>query len=181
MDAEYFEEIRQELHAGAEDYEHPFRFFTLGTVGLDPIARLRTVVLREVTEQLDLIFFTDLRSKKIMHLKENNKVGLLFYHPKLRLQLKIEGLATIYKDQATHQKYWDSIAPQFRRDYESTTAPGTEIENPAEIEYLSEKNHFCMVQTTPFKIEYLKLGSPNHVRIRFSRVEGLWKSEFLVP
>lgn len=181
MNSEYFSEIREDLNSGAKDYEHPFHCFTLGTVGLERMARLRTLVLREVTADLKLRFFTDRRSKKIMHLKENNKVGLLFYNPKKQLQVKIEGLAEIFKDQEYLAPFWKEINAEGQKDYTTVTPPGSELTKPEALSYLPNTNFFCMVEITPYKIEYLKLGKPHHLRIRFSTDGDHWSSEYLVP
>lgn len=177
----YWDELTQDLEKGATDKGHPFHNFTFGTVGLDHTARLRTVVLRKISSELHLIVFTDDRSKKIVHIKENNKVGLLFYDPHKMLQIRIEGIATILRDPETKEKYWGTIEPRSKKDYTTTSPPGSIIPNPEAIEYLDNKNHFCAVEIIPIKIEYLKLQSPNHLRLRFSREHNNWDAEFLVP
>ena len=70
------------MQNGAYEKGHPFHYFTLATLGVDKFARLRLVALRNVSEDLKLTFFTDKRSKKVLHINENNRVGLLFYNPK---------------------------------------------------------------------------------------------------
>ncbi len=177
----HFDELLLELHKGASEKDHPFHYFCLGTVGLDGLARLRTIALREITEDLQLFFFTDYRSKKIIHLKENNKVGLLFYHPKKFLQLRIEGLAKIHSNESYTKQYWNSVNAGNKKDYTTTEAPGSRLSDPQRIDYLNDKHYFCIVEVTPFKIEYLKLEQPNHLRVRFSKKGELWHSEFLVP
>jgi len=177
----FFNEMREELQKGATEKDHPFRYFTLGTVGLDHMARLRTIVLRKITDELQLVFFTDDRSKKIIHLNENNKVGLLFYHPEKLLQLKVEGLATIYKDEASKMKYWSGVQLKDRTMYSTTSAPGSTIEAPDRVEYLHNEDHFCIVEVTPYRIEYLKLNDPDHLRIQYTRDDDRWNSEYLVP
>ncbi len=181
MTQQFLEEARQELQKGLVKKGHPFRFFTLATVGLDPMARLRTVVLRKIKDDFKLIFYTDKRSKKITHITENPKVSLLFYHPKLMLQLKIEGRAKVITDEVVLKTYWHGIQPNSRKDYITEQAPGSDLKNPDELQYLNEENHFCMVEIEPFKIEYLKLKRPNHLRVRFSKNNDTWKGEFLVP
>ena len=175
------DDLMEELQNGATQKGHPFRYFTLGTVGLDRLARLRTVVLRKVSEDLKLTFYTDSRSKKIIHLKENNKVGLLFYHPDKLLQFRVEGLAMVFKDEASNKEVWEAIDPKSRKEYSTTMAPGTELEDPGQLQYLEGKSNFCVVEVTPFKIEYLKLQQPHHLRIRFSFRNGKWSSDYLVP
>ncbi|NJB70529.1 pyridoxine/pyridoxamine 5'-phosphate oxidase [Saonia flava] len=181
MATPFFTELKEELKAGVSVKGHPFRFFTLGTVGLERMARLRTVVLRELTPELQLIFYTDRRSKKILHIKENNRVSLLFYHPEKLLQLKIEGIASIFTSDDKKKKVWQNLNAKSKKAYTSSMAPGSSITNFNEIEYLKKEDFFCWVEVEPFKIEYLKLSEPHHTRIRFSRMDTDWESEFLVP
>lgn len=181
MTEQYLEEAISELEKSLVKKGHPFRYFTLATAGLDAMARLRTVVLRKVTPDLKLVFYTDRRSKKITHITENPKVSLLFYHPKLMLQLKIEGKASFVKDEEVLKTYWNGIQPNSRKDYITQQPPGSTITNPDDVEYLNEENHFCMIEIEPFKIEYLKLKRPNHLRVRFAKDTNNWEGEFLVP
>ncbi|MFS4467642.1 pyridoxamine 5'-phosphate oxidase family protein [Maribacter sp. 2210JD10-5] len=181
MTETFWQELTEELKKSTIKKGHPFRYFTLATVGLGNMARLRTVVLRQVKADLGLIFYTDRRSKKIIHIKENNKVSLLFYHPKKLMQLKIEGTATPITDKETLHKYWNGVQSSSRKDYITKNAPGSEIDNPDHVEYLENENYFCMVEIEPIKIEYLKLKRPNHLRVRFSKENRGWNGEFLVP
>jgi len=177
----FFQELEVELRKGTSTKGHPFRYFTLGTVGLGHTARLRTVVLRRVSEDFKLVFYTDRRSKKIGHIKENNAVSLLFYHPKQLLQLKIEGKASIVSDPEELQTYWSGVQPASRKDYTTITAPGSPISNPDNIAYLEDKNFFTIVEIALSKIEYLKLKRPNHLRVLFTKEDDKWHGEFLVP
>ncbi len=181
MGTDYFEQISQELLKGPTEKDHPFRYFTFATVGLDHVARLRTVVMREVDSDLNIIFFTDKRSKKITHIKENNKVSLLLYHPEKLMQLRIEGIADFKSDEATKKAYWSSIPELAKKDYTTLKSPGSTIASPGKLEYLPSENHFCIVKITPFKIEYLQLGIPDHTRVYFSKLDYGWEGEFLVP
>lgn len=181
MITSFFKELEDELKKGTSKKGHPFRYCTLGTVGLGTTARLRTIVVRRVSDDLKLVFYTDKRSKKIGHIKENNTVSLLFYHSKKLLQLRIEGKAKIVSDAEDLQKYWSGVQPASRKDYTTTLAPGSPVSDPDAIEYLEEKNHFAIVEIEPFKIEYLKLKRSNHLRILFSKEDGEWGREFLIP
>jgi len=55
------------------------------------------------------------------------------------------------------------------------------ISAPEQIEYLDRDDNFAVIQVHPFKIEYLRLNRPRHVRIRFSKRKEGWMGEFLVP
>jgi pyridoxine/pyridoxamine 5'-phosphate oxidase len=180
MTLPFLNEIKTQLRKGLTEEDHPYRYCTLATVGLDRLARQRTIMVRDMSDDFVFTFYTDKRSKKITHIKENNKVSLLFYHPGRNLQLKIEGLAILNRDPGVLNPIWKDIGKRSRKDYTTLMAPGSTLDNPDELEYLSAENHFCLVEVHPFKIEYLKLGQPHHMRIRFSK-KNTWKGEFLVP
>jgi len=176
-----FEKIKQELIKGTHKKGHYFRYFTLATIGVDKFARLRLVALRNVSDDLKLTFFTDKRTKKVLHIKENNRVSLLFYHHKKMIQLRIEGLARVNNDQFKIKQSWDAISEESRKDYISKDAPGSSMENKAALEFLKEGDFFSIVEIEPFRIEYLKLKRSGHTKIKFQRSEKGWTSEYLVP
>ena len=177
----FFSELKEDLKNGATERDHPFRYFTFATVGSGRIARLRTVVLRKVDSDLKLTFYADQRSKKVIHIKENNNVSLLFYNPGKLFQLRIDGVATIIEDENIKKNYWNDIGTRSQKEYTSATTPGSVIENPDTLGYLKEENHFCAIEIQAFKIEYLKLRQPSHLRVRFSKEGLVWKSDFLAP
>ena len=174
--------VLSELQQGVEQDSHPFKFATLATLGLERLPRLRTIKIREFdSESLQMTFYTDSRSKKILHIKENNKVSLLFYHPEKLMQLRVEGLAIRERDEAVLQDHWGRVEGASQKDYTTSHAPGTEIKHPEKIEYIEQDDYFSVVYILPFKVEYLQLKRPNHLRVRFSKREGIWKSDYLVP
>ena len=181
MSESSLKKIFEQLTAATREKTHPFRLCTLGTVGLDRMARLRTVVLRDVLPDKDLLFFTDRRSKKVTHIKENNMVGMLFYDPKTKVQVKVEGAAQIIREEEELRTYWGGVGKENRKDYTSTIAPGSVVSHPDEVEYLKDEDYFCAILVTPYRIEYLQLQAVNHIKIRYSRKEGNWVSEYLVP
>lgn len=182
MPDKIFEKITQELKKGVFKKGHYFKYFTLATLGVDKFARLRLVALRNVSEDLKLTFFTDKRSKKMLHIKENKRVSLLFYDHKKLIQLRIEGSARINTDQFQIQKSWEKVGAEDRKDYITKEAPGSTIGNPDALEYLIEGDYFSIVEIDPFRIEYLELKQNGHTKIRYSKdVSGGWTSEYLVP
>ena len=176
----FWNELQEELKKGVEQKGHPFRFGTFATVGVDKLPRLRTIVLRHVYGNGHLCLYTDKRSKKVMHITENPNVSLLFYHPEKLLQVKIEGLASVVTDENKLQTMWKDIPESNKKDYTTYSAPGSILKNPDNLEYLTGDHFFSMIEIEPFRIEYLKLKRPNHIRIAYAKKEG-WKGEFLVP
>lgn len=182
MEDHIWNSVRSELRKGVEEKSHPFKFATLATLGLERLPRLRTIKIRDFEpESLQMTFYTDSRSKKILHIKENNKVSLLFYHPDKLMQLRIEGLAIRERDEAVLQDHWSRVEGPSQKDYTTSSAPGTEIKHPEKVEYIEQDAFFSVVYILPFKVEYLQLKRPHHLRVRFSKRQGLWKSDYLVP
>jgi pyridoxine/pyridoxamine 5'-phosphate oxidase len=181
MSDSFFQEIEEELRNGVDSRAHPFHYFTLATLGVDNIARQRIVALRKVSKKLKLTFFTDKRSKKMIHIKENKRVSLLFYHPDKLLQLRVQGIASVRRSQKRMKNLWFKMGPQSKKSYTTKEAPGSTLENQTALEYLNEGNYFSVVEIEPYKIEYLKLSKPEHVRIRYSKESNSWQGEFLVP
>ncbi len=176
-----FEKIKEELKKGAFEKRHYFKYFTLATTGVDKYARLRLVVLRNVSDDFKLTFFTDKRSKKVLHIKENNRVCLLFYHHKKMVQLRIEGTAQVSTNQFEIKKTWDKMDSEKKKDYLSKEAPGSSIKNPDSLEFLNDGDFFSIVEIAPFRIEYLKLKPSGHVKIKYEKTDKGWSSEHLVP
>ncbi|MBO3116975.1 pyridoxamine 5'-phosphate oxidase family protein [Winogradskyella sp. DF17] len=180
MEQRYLEDIKAELINGYAKKRHPFRYFTLATVH-KKAPRQRTVVLRKLLPDFNLLFFTDLRSQKVEDIKNNNTVSALFYHPKKLIQVKVDGKAQFVEDKHTLKTYWNNIPEHSRKDYITASAPGTPIANPDHTSYNLEQHHFCAIHIVPTTIEYLQLKRPNHLRLKFSKQEGGWQDQFLVP
>ena len=182
MNEQYFEIAKTELEEGVINAKHPFHFFTLATTGINEVPRLRTVVLRKVGKGLTLTLYTDKRSRKVTHIREHNKVCALFYNPEKLLQLKIDGVAYMEDDQKKLQKLWDKMEDSAKLDYITAKEPGAKITDLEQIEYLDNTHNFSVMYIQPYKIEYLKLKRPNHIRVQYSLMEnGNWDSSYLVP
>ncbi|TDT37957.1 pyridoxine/pyridoxamine 5'-phosphate oxidase [Maribacter spongiicola] len=177
----FFEELSTEIYKGVNKRGHPFRYITMATVGNDTVARLRTVVLRKVSENLVLTIYTDSRTQKMKHIADNNQVSFLLYHPKKMLQLKVEGTAHIVTNTDRLHTTWQNIQPNSRKDYITQTSPGSSIKNPDHVDYIEDKNYFTIIDIIPSKIEYLKLQRPNHIRALFLKTDDKWNGKFLVP
>ncbi|UOY05926.1 pyridoxamine 5'-phosphate oxidase family protein [Muricauda sp. SCSIO 64092] len=180
MDQLIFQQIKNELINGSVKKGHPFKYFALGTLSGN-IPCQRTVVLRKVQPNLQLLFYTDKRSPKVEQIHRNNTVSALFYHPKKMIQLQVEGKADIKENPEMLRKIWKSIPAKSRKDYTTVLPPGIKIDQPDGIEYLTESDHFCMVEIQPTRIEYLKLKQPYHLRVEFLKMEGEWSGTFLIP
>ena len=82
--------IRTALTTAIKNNTHPFRYFTLATVNAIGVPYTRTVVLRNIDIDLIMTICTDKRSRKILHIEQQNKVSLLFLDPIKSIQLVIQ-------------------------------------------------------------------------------------------
>lgn len=180
MFKEAFEQLKTELFNGVNKKGHPFRYFTLATLN-NGRPKQRTVVLRKISKDLKFTFYTDCRSPKIEQIKGNENVNLLFYHPKKRIQITIEGKATLITNSEITNTYWHGIPTHARKDYATSKAPGSSIDNTDAISYLEEEHNFCIVEIKAESIDFLKLQQPIHQRILFTKTDENWLGEFLVP
>ena len=87
---ELFNLAQAELLRSNADRRHPFLYFTLATFGRYPEAR--TVVNRHVNAGLSVLLFTDRRTSKVSQARESPRVTALFYHPKKKLQVRMNGV-----------------------------------------------------------------------------------------
>ncbi|MFM1878173.1 MAG: hypothetical protein RLZZ241_1039 [Bacteroidota bacterium] len=182
MSKEHWQEILKEMQAAIEVPAHPFRFPVFATIGLDNVPRLRTVVLRKFNpDPFRLTFYSDSRSKKITHINENQKVSALCYHPELLLQIRFEGMASVELNPEILNDYKSNLPEPIRIEYRSAHIPGSVITGPEQLEYINNGDYFTAVHIHPFKIEYLRLNRPKHIRIRFSKNETGWNGEYLAP
>ena len=172
--------VLHELHRVALDPKHPFRYLTLATAGTH-FPQVRTVVLRQLTSNLEFLVYTDARSAKVQDLLEVPRVSLLFYHPKKQVQVRVKALATLHVTDDLAQEHWKRISERRQLEYASELAPGVRIEKP---EYGWETNveiaHFSVIKFSPLSIEVLQLAKDGHLRIQFELASG-WQGNWLVP
>lgn len=176
-----FASIIKDFNGALVHKKHPFRYFTLATADEEGAPRLRTVVLRAVDKNLTMTVYTDKRSEKIIHIEENKKVSMLFFDTSRLLQIIVKGTAhKITNDRELHE-IWEKIPPKSRKDYTTDPAPGKEIKDPGEVDYITNDHFFTALRLVPEEIEYLRLKRPNHIRARFKMENEEWKGVYLVP
>lgn len=181
MKQELLEATKRELINGFTKKKHPFRYFSLATVGADGKPHQRTVVLRKMDSNFNLMIYTDTRSHKIKDIERQPEVSALFYHPKKLLQIRVEGTAHQISDSEVLEDRWHAIPENSRKDYITVNAPGSPIGNPDQVNYNTNKGHFSIIEIIPHTIEYLQLKRPNHIRVEFNSQGKEWKGKFLVP
>ena len=90
---------------GTVDHKSPARHPTFGTIGLQGMPELRTVVLRQADQKsASLEVHTDLKSAKVKELKSNPNVGIHIWFPKLKLQIRIKAISEIETGETVKEK-----------------------------------------------------------------------------
>lgn len=174
-------ETWKELECGIKVQGHPFRVCSLATHDPQGGVRQRIVILREITEQKSLLFYTDIRSGKINQIRNNSEASALFYNPTNHLQIFIYGKMEIHCDDEIWEDHFVKIDGKAINDYNTKFPPGKMIKNPVEIIRTNDLN-FAVLELIPDKIEYLKLKAElNRLRALFKKTENEWEKTYLVP
>lgn len=157
---------------------HPFRWFTLSTVGTDGLPQARIVVLRHFdAASYTFTLYTDQRTPKVKALQHQQKVELLFFDAKKWVQIRVG--ATLKEMKKNEEKYQQQHE-KAQKDYTTKVAPGTKIKSMDAIEY-GDENHFYELIFEADTIDYLKLKRPNHQRAYFERKDQKWEGSFVAP
>lgn len=179
-------QIRQtllhELHRGALDSKHPFRYLNLGTIGKNG-PEVRTVVCRYISQDLEFCIYTDFRSEKVSELNLNPLASLHFYHPGKRVQIRIKAKTEIHHQDEVSSAFWSKVQGEAQKAYTSSSAPGTSVSDPNEaFDWLgnSDDRYFSVLKFVPLSIEALQLNGLQHLRILFSEKDN-WAGQWLVP
>lgn len=158
-------------------------------------AFVRTVILRDVSLDEDILFFfTDLRSSKVAQLEKNKKSSLLFYEYVKNLQLRVNGEVTVHAHDEVAQKYWDTVPVKSRFNYAARPGPGSELPAPGDglagpwrgqVDPLESEEafaHFAVLAFRAQALELLHLHPGGHRRAAYRRTpEGYWEGRWLVP
>lgn len=172
------------LSRAVADRRAPMHTPSVATLGLDGRPRARVVVLRAFDASARALrFHTDVRSEKFHEVSADPRIALLFYDASLKVQLRVEGEATLHHGDALAEKAWQDSQAMSRHCYATMPAPGSAIEEgsafhvPIGRELTDDgKPHFVAVVTHFNRLEWLWLGSDGHRRARFE-----WRANAIEP
>lgn len=177
------------LNDGIQSAGHHYHSFIFSTIR-NNAPELRTVILRSVDENSSSIHFhSDIRSKKIVDIEKNNSVGALFYDSSRRIQLRIQGLASVESNNDKTKKVWQSMRNESKLCYMGPFAPSSTMKsflpnlpnNPLnKINQNDDKlgySRFCRVKIVIKTIDWLQLHHKGHKRLLFKfedKVRSKW-------
>lgn len=171
------------LSRGVADRRHPFHTPVLGTVGRDGEPRLRTLVLRgfdAATRSLRL--HTDRRAGKAADIAAQPRACLLGYDPAQRVQIRLEGHATLHADDAVADAGWAASRDFSRMCYAIEPGPGRPVvaPPPAPLDPEAGRPNFAVILLRFDRLEWLWLAADGHQRALFDW-QGDPGAAWLVP
>ena len=171
---------------GRDDDLH---ILNLVTIDKKNIPNTRNIVIRDFSEKkLTIRFHTDKRSSKISDIQNNNKISLLGYERKDRLQIRFDAEATIIDSDEFLLDIWKSMYPMSRECYRVIESPGSKIKSLEDIKIEEENDqglngfeNFVAVSCDIQSIEVLYLHHAGHLRANYTNNNGKLNGEWIVP
>ena len=170
---EILDKIWDELTLGLNSGKHPFHIFSISTVKNNK-PDSRTVVLRAVEkENKSISFHTDLRSKKVLQIKESENICALFYDKDSKIQLRIYGSASKESDSLLIKEKWNSSKEMSKLCYLNKIPPGEVINESKDYLYGKEElnnielgiKNFSIINIKISQIDWLSLNHEGHQRM----------------
>jgi pyridoxamine 5'-phosphate oxidase len=175
---------------GTADRKSGFHHMTVATVALDGRPRLRTVILRGCDAAArTLRFHTDNRSEKVGEIAAEPRVSLHFYDAAAKIQLRMDGMASVHTDDAVADAAWLATRTFSRQCYGIAPGPGTTIETGEDF-YLPPtteeatapaRANFAATVIRIQTMEWLYLASTGHRRAHFDWSSGTLAARWLAP
>jgi pyridoxamine 5'-phosphate oxidase len=175
------------LGRGVADRRHGFHHPVVANISAAGKARARVVILRHADSETRVLrFHTDVRSQKWEELRQNAAVAIALYDETARVQIKIDGRASLHADDSLADAAWASSQKMSRVTYGTSPAPGTfaargdAFSMPIEdAEIAAGRANFGAVVIHIEKLEWLFLRHGGHRRAVFDFVANT--AQWLVP
>ena len=90
------------------------KWIQLATINENQEPRLRTVVFREWIDNTSFIIFTDRRSEKVIEIKENKSVEILWLFSKSKSQFRFKGKAEFIN---YNKNYWKKLSEKSKHKW----------------------------------------------------------------
>ena len=177
------------IRTAIEGRDDDLHILNLVTIDEKNIPNTRNVVIRDFSEEnLTIRFHTDKRSSKISDIQNNNKISLLGYERKDKLQIRFDAEATIIDSDEFLLDIWKSMYPMSRECYRVIESPGSKIKSLEDIKFEEEDDqglngfeNFVAVSCDIQSIEVLYLHHAGHLRASYINNNGKLNGEWIVP
>ena len=171
---------RQELKsARKKEGKSPLnRWIQLSTVTGNNEPRIRTVVFRGWEKESSMLIFTDSRSDKVEHLKNNPNAEVLWLFLRSKSQFRFKG---VIKELKVNNKYWDSLSERSKLTW-FWENPGKEIDTKIQPSQkiptnLNKPESFVVLEFEIYSVDLLKLVTPIHKRFIWNKRNSWEKIE----
>lgn len=155
---------------GVADRRSPFHTPTLATIGRDGAPRLRTLVLRGFDPQSRTLRLHTDRREKFFEIAAEPRVSLHGYDPGLRVQIRLEGVASLHAEDALAEAGWAASRDFSRMCYAIEPGPGVAVQAPppAPLDPAAGRPNFAVIRLEFHRMEWLWLAAEGHRRARFA-------------
>lgn len=187
------QDIAARLEEAGRSRHTPMHSPVVGTSDCD----MRVMVLREYDAKLRrLRFHTDSRSPKCAQMGEGARVGVLFYDPEAKIQIRARGHGRIERDGPVADAAWEASTTFARRCYLAQSAPGEASDEgtsglpqwaegiqPSEEQVAPARANFAVLLVELERLDWLYLANSGHRRAVFTAGEGgsKWNGQWIVP
>lgn len=177
------------LERACRSRESPWRTPVLATVSADGTPEARLLVMRAADSQARrLEFHTDSRSAKLRAISRQPRVELCFWDPLGQLQLRASGMAAVSDefsaDSGRRGSAWARMPTDSRRNYAGESTPGailTDSNRSPVADPRAGFAHYAILDVVLFRLEWLWIGGPAHVRGEAVWGGEMWKAAPLAP
>ena len=168
----------KKIQRGTVDRKSSFRLPVLSTSVNNKVFQ-RIVVARNFNEHDHaLLIFTDRESKKYYQLHDNKNCSLLFWDQKQKLQVQVDGEASILENKKTH---WDKLNNKQRDDYKIIPFPGRKISSAKDYEFKSSDDRFEVINIKFRQMDILELSSTGHCRAKCIFTKNSREEHWVAP
>lgn len=176
------------LVRGAADRKTAFHTPVLASLRGDGRPAARTVVLRAVDPEPRILrFHTDRRSMKYGEVAADPRVSMHFYDPAAKVQICIDGRASMHVADGLADSAWHRTQPMSRICYRVSPGPGRPVEHPtAAVSHTggddeAGRENFAAISVAVDTMEWLYLAAQGHRRARFRWRDWAFSATWLVP
>lgn len=182
------------LEQAVNERNSSFRYPIVGTTDVENCSDLRVVILRRISiTDREIDIFTDHRSTKILHLRRNPNISLLFYHPIKTIQIRVKAKADIHWRNEIAAATWQNLPVVSRRDYCAIAGPGSPLSKAgdglpagwAQKNNIEDTEHgfenFALLRCRFHYLDILQLDPQGHYRAVFQWDSQNWNGQWIVP
>jgi pyridoxamine 5'-phosphate oxidase len=162
------------------------------TAGKDLQPTVRILLLKDVDDR-GFVFYTNMQSRKAVQISENPRASVCFWWPKLRQQVRVEGLLEVVSD-AQADAYF-ATRPRGSQIAAWASNQSSEISSRAELmsvvaaftakykeQPVPRPPHWTGYRLAPERIEFwMEQPDRLHERRVYTRERGGWKVALLAP